>query len=68
MNEKKAKGLRQLVRHLMGAGKVDEQPWVSYGFQKSNKSGTLGTIMLDPGCGRAIYQKMKNNADRRTGQ
>lgn len=89
MNEKKAKNLRQLVRHLMGAGKVDAQPWISYGREQKfleievpdsnaptvfDDEGKLittmrkqlvatGSRMLDPACGRAIYQRMKNKAD-----
>lgn len=89
MNEKKAKNLRSLVRHLMGTGKVDSQPWVSYGREQKfvevevpdskaptvfDEDGKLittfrkqlvatGSRMLDPACGRAIYQRMKNKAD-----
>lgn len=89
MNEKKAKRLRQLVRHLMDADKVEKQAWVVYGREQKyvevevpdasaptvfDDNGKLittmkkqlvatGSRMMDPGCGRAIYQRMKNRAD-----
>lgn len=89
MNEKKSKRLRQLVHHLMSAGKVQNETWVKYGREQKyvelevpdsaaptvfDEQGKLimttkkqlvatGTRMMDPGCGRAIYQSMKNRAD-----
>lgn len=76
MNAKKAKRLRQLVRHLMGQGAVNESSWISYipsVMTVIDKNGTVRTISgpkdfvtmpieLDAGCGRAIYQKMKKNS------
>lgn len=89
MNEKKSKRLRQLVRHLMSSGKVENETWVKYGREQKyvemevpdpkastvfDEKGELvmatrkqlvatGSRMMDPGCGRAIYQAMKNRAD-----
>lgn len=94
MNEKKSKRLRQLVRHLMNAGKVKEEAWVKYGREQKyveievpdvnaptvfDENGKLittmrkqlvatGSRMMDPACGRAIYQSMKNRADKLAGQ
>jgi hypothetical protein len=78
MNEKNAKKLRQLVRHLQGKGIVENPNWVSYQTYPTlgtrpmiNHKGELtqvphmiGQAVLDPHCGRAVYQSMKNRADR----
>jgi hypothetical protein len=77
MNEKKSKRLRQLVRHLQQRGAIEEQSWLKYASYPEmstrafiNSSGKLdqmpwmkGQAVMDPGCGRAIYQRMKKNAE-----
>lgn len=72
MNEKKAKKLRQLVRHLQQKGTVGANGWVYY-----NDSPVVKNYLVDdkvtptqvgfsrrlhPDCGRAVYQAMKKNA------
>lgn len=90
MNAKKAKRLRQLVKHLMSAGATEKDTWVEYGREQKyvevdvpdfggakvfDEDGKLvmtskkqlmamGGRMMDPACGRAIYQSMKNREDR----
>ena len=78
MNEKKSKRLRQLVRHLQDRGAIENKNWLQYASYPEmstrafvNSSGKLdqmpwmkGQAIMDPGCGRAIYQKMKDDADR----
>lgn len=78
MNEKKAKRLRQLVRHLQERGATEQNVWLKYATYPEmgerpviNMHGKLemaphmiGQATLDPQCGRAIYQKMKDSADR----
>lgn len=56
MNSKRAKKLRALVRHLQNRGAVEEN-WVAYGSQQVGRQKV--STMLDPACGRAIYQQMK---------
>lgn len=56
MNSKRAKKLRALVKHLQNKGAVSED-WIYYGSQTTNGQPT--SVMLDPACGRAIYQQMK---------
>lgn len=78
MNEKKSKQLRQLVRHLQKVGAIEET-WLRYGKghrieevevpidDQGNKKiikMAVGTLMMDPACGRAIYQSMKKRAYR----
>lgn len=55
MNSKKAKRIRQLVRHLQGKAAVDTGDWVVAGNMENQR-------MLDPACGRSIYKQMKKNA------
>lgn len=74
MNAKKAKKLRQLVRHLVeksgsSAGtSYSTQQFRTYetvqplGEEKSVREVIRVTRTLDKNCERAIYQQMKKNA------
>jgi hypothetical protein len=74
MNAKKAKKLRQLVRHLVeksGAGadtSYTARQFRTYetiqplGEEKSVREVIHTTQILDKNCERAIYQQMKKNA------
>lgn len=71
MNSKKAKRLRQLVRHLQNKSAVESADWIDvnddvvYKKVTLNGSATVGmtvTRKLKPECGRSIYQIMKKTA------
>ena len=61
MNEKKAKKLRKLVRNLMEKKVLETDVWCDYTL-KTIKGGMSTTIILDPFCGRSVYQQMKKRA------
>jgi uncharacterized protein YjhX (UPF0386 family) len=73
MNGKKARQLRQLVRHLQDKGAIESKDWVAYGTRNRTLARTVRdedgslkevrvpdtTIWLMPTCGKAIYKQMK---------
>ena len=72
MNDKKAKKLRQLTRHLIARAETTT-PWVKYDQRTQtipNPGGEalppilipVGTRKLSKDCGRAVYQAMKARA------
>lgn len=71
MNSKKAKRLRQLVKHLQTKGVIEDKDWAVYGSQQHKSSDSdpenpkwivQQTRMLDPACGKAIYKQMKTRS------
>jgi hypothetical protein len=74
MNSKKAKKLRALVRHLQNTGAIESKEWIQYGHRdrtitkiSTDEDGKQvekrvpdTTLWLMPGCGRAVYQQMKD--------
>lgn len=45
MNQKKAKKLRQLVRHLMDSEKVSPETWLNYGQDQKFKTHKIPDIV-----------------------
>lgn len=71
MNSKKAKRLRQLVRHLQDKGAVEAKDWTQYAdeptmsLNQNNPNNPINMAVkrkLDPECGKSIYKMMKKNA------
>lgn len=71
MNSKKAKRLRQLVRHLQDKSAVESTEWIGVNDDDVFKNVTVNgsatiamttTRKLKPECGRSIYQMMKRTA------
>jgi hypothetical protein len=62
MNSKKAKRIRQLVKHLQDKGAIQSQDWIGYVPQDNGQNLKPPTVRLDRDCGRAVYQLMKKNA------
>ena len=72
MNSKKAKRLRQLVKHLQEKGAVENGEWtirgsVSHEIPVLNIDGKTGPIIktqsvLHAECGRSVYKQMKRRA------
>lgn len=63
MNAKKAKRLRQLVRHLQNKGVINDGDWEQI-VPVVTPSGeeVPGKTALHPDCGKSVYKKMKKNA------
>jgi hypothetical protein len=76
MNAKKAKKIRQLVRHLQNKGLVGKDGWEVYNDQPIvrnlviNDTSTPAEIgfsrKLDLDCSKAVYKSMKKNARNST--
>lgn len=63
MNSKKAKRLRQLVRHLQHKGVIKDGDWEQLALVVSPDGKVVdGKTILHPDCGKAVYKKMKKNA------
>lgn len=81
MNQKKAKRIRALVKHLMTKGAIADKEWTIAGYIDHRKSQFSASSIaadapaeeqpafevhrqrvLDPECGRAVYQRMKRVA------
>lgn len=72
MNEKKAKKLRQLVKHFQNKGIAGKLGWTVYidtpvisnmKFYDAAQPTEVGfQRKLNPDCGRAVYKAMKKNA------
>jgi len=72
MNSKKAKRIRQLVRHLQDKGIVGKDGWTVYKDQPIVRNLVIDDTStpteigfqrrLNPDCGRAVYNAMKKNA------
>jgi hypothetical protein len=63
MNAKKAKRLRQLVRHLQHKGVISNGEWEQVvPVVTANGEEIAGKTALHPDCGKSVYKKMKKNA------
>jgi len=63
MNSKKAKRLRQLVRHLQNKGVIKDGDWEqTMPVVTSSGEEVPEKRVLHPDCAKSVYKKMKKNA------